>query len=280
VFAEIVHLDRFDDYGHHYWAYNVDWDAANEALAAREYEQAVELNSQHPWWWSRWINFLITTGQLARARGEWNRASAELGVSDCGPNDGVWWALHLWVVRLLLHRGQLDFARYVLGDVHEETRKKDLQFVALGHLLQFLDQADEEESVFPWCVSPDDWWVKPYPQLSFDLEVDNLPLKRWYPGRVAEIDDEAVWLIVGKGPESPGEPPTYGRVAIPRAQFDVACRDVSSSEIEPDRYLELAFYGDDDVIRIRCHPSAVQMDTNLPGFDPPNPRRYLDRGKA
>jgi hypothetical protein len=134
--------------------------------------------------------------------------------------------------------------------------------------------------VFPWCVSPEDWWTKPYPHLKFDLAVDSMPLKRWYPGRVVEVDDESVWLIVGKKPESPGASPTYGRVPIPRKQFDAACSDVPSSKIEPDRYLELAFYGDDDVLRIRCHPSAVQMDSNLPGFDPPDPRRYLNRGGA
>jgi tetratricopeptide (TPR) repeat protein len=248
VFEEVVRLDQVDDYGRHYWAYNVDWDAADEALAEREYKRAVELNPEHPWWWSRWINFLITTGKLAQARREWNRANTALDVRECGPNDRVWWALHLWVARLLLHRGQLEFGRYVLGDVHEEPRRKDPQFVAIGHLLQFLDQAEDEESVFPWCVSPDDWWTKPYPHLTFNLEVDNMPLKRWYPARVVEVDDEAVWLIVGKKPESSGASPTYGRVSIPRTQFDAACREVSSSKIEPDRYLELAFYGDDDVV--------------------------------
>lgn len=277
VFEEVVRLDHLDDYGHHYWAYNIDWEAADEALAEREYKRAVELNPEHPWWWSRWINFLITTGKLSHARSEWNRANTALGVRECDPDDRVWRALHLWVARLLLHRGQVEFARYVLSDVHEELRKKDPQFVALGHLLQFLDQAEDEESVFPWCVSPDHWWTSPYPHLTFDLELDGKPLKRWYPGRVVEVDEEAVWLIVGKKPESPEQFPTFGRIPIARQQFDSACRDAASSQIEPNRYLELAFYGDEDVLQIRCHPSMVQMDSNLPGFDPPDPRRYLSR---
>lgn len=280
VFKEVVKLDDFDDYGHHYWAYNVDWMAANEALAEREYKRALELNREHPWWWSRWINFLITTGNLAQARREWNKASVELNVRECGSTDRVWRALHLWVARLLLHRGQIEFARYVLGDVPEELRNYDPQFVALGKLLRFLDQVDDEESVFPWSVSPNQWWTKPYPNLVFDLEVDKRPLKRWHPGRVLTVDDRAVWLVVGKAPESAEASPTFGVVPMDRPRFDAACNDASAAEIEPDRYLELAFYGDDDVIRIRCHPSSVQMDSDLPGFDPPDPRRYLKRGHA
>ena len=198
----------------------------------------------------------------------WNRAHAALEVPDRGPADRVWWALHLWVARLLLHRGQVDFARFVITDIHPETRRQDVHFAAIGRLLQFLEQVDDGESVFPWSVPPETWWKSPYPHLPFPLELDGLPLKKWNPGRVLLVNEENVWLIVGKKPEAV-EGPRYGQVPIPRPFFDAACPAVSSLQLGSDRYLELAFYGDEEKLHLSAIPPQVEMDRDLPGFDPP-----------
>jgi tetratricopeptide (TPR) repeat protein len=78
VFEEALRLDDHDDYAHHYLAYNIDWLASDEDRADLEYKRAVELNRGHPWWWSRRINFLITTGRLNEARKNWHDATTSL----------------------------------------------------------------------------------------------------------------------------------------------------------------------------------------------------------
>lgn len=281
IFAQAVAIDDEDDYAHHYWAYNLDWEAADEDLSEREYREALRINRSHPWWWSRWINFLITTGRLAEARREWSQAHVALGVPDCDPQDRVWWALHLWVIRLLLHRGQTDFARFVLSDVPDQTRRHDAQFVALHRLLRFLEEVDAGDSVFPWSVPPDDWWtVTPF-RLGLTLERGDFHLHDWNPARVLDIDEANVRLVAAKRPVEHNPRPTYGTLIMPREEFDAASPDVKSSQLEIDRYLVLAHYRDteEEELVIACHPREAEMDRDLPGFDPPDPRRYLKRSR-
>ena len=273
VFEEAIRVDDQDDYAHHYLAYNIDWLARDEDRADREYKRAVELNSEHPWWWSRRINFLITTGRLNEARREWRDATTSLRPLVAQDSEHLFRALHLWVARLLLHRGQLDFADQVLASVPESIRRRDTQFQAMGRLSETLREAERGRGVFPWSIPPERWW-HPFPNLNFPSELNGEPLTQWNPARVESVDQESVWLIVGT--RADGEPPTYGHVAIPRASFDEASLDVKSGEIQPDRFLELAFYGPRGKLRIRSYPADVAMDDQLPGFDPPDPRRYLN----
>ena len=282
IFALAVAIDEEDDYAHHYWAYNLDWDAADQDISEREYREALRIHRAHPWWWSRWINFLITTGRLADARREWNQAHVALAVPDCGSQDRVWWALHLWVARLLLHRGQIDFARFVLSDVPEETRRHDAQFMALDRLLRFLEEVEAGDSVFPWSVPPDDWWtVTPF-RLGLTLERGGFHLHDWNPARVLEIDDRNVRLVAAQRPSKSNPRPVYGTLVVPRDVFDAASPDVKSSQLEVDRYLVLAHYRDtnEENLLIVCHPRVAELDRNLPGFDPPDPRRYLKRSRT
>lgn len=277
IFQRAAEVNDADDYAHHYWAYNVDWDATDADLVEREYGCAVELNPGHAWWWSRLINFLITTGRLMDARQAWNRAHTALDVPNRGPTDPVWWALHMWVARLLLHRGQVEFARFVLTDVPDETRTRDAYFVALWRLLQLLEEVDSGESVFPWTVPAEKRWTSSYPHLPLPLNFDGAPLIRWNPARVLEVDQDHVWLIVGRKLAGDESRPVFGRVSIPRRIFDAASPAVPSSKLEPDRYLELGFYGDQERLFVACYPPQVEMDKDLPGFDPPDPRRYLKK---
>ena len=52
VFRRAVQWDDQNDYGHHYLAYNIDWLANDPGLAEKEYRRALEVNPEHPWWWS------------------------------------------------------------------------------------------------------------------------------------------------------------------------------------------------------------------------------------
>jgi len=225
VFKKAILFDDDDDYAHHYLAFNLDWLALDEDRADHEYQRAVELNQEHPWWWSRRINFLITTGRLSEARKEWINATEALGLLSTEVSEPVYRALHLWVARLLLHRGQLDFTEQVLASIPESIRQRDTQFQALSRLLETLREAERGRGVFPWSVPPDRWW-HPFPNLSFPSEVNGEPLTQWNPARVEDVDEDNVWLIVGK--KNPDKLPTYGHLAIPRDRFDDASPDVKS----------------------------------------------------
>jgi tetratricopeptide (TPR) repeat protein len=272
VFEQAILIDDADDYAHHYLAYNLDWQAADEDRTDREYLRAVELNKEHPWWWSRRINFLITTGRLSDAKKSWSDAAEALGLVFAEESESVYRALNLWVARLLLHRGQLEFAQQVLASVPGPVRERDTQFRALDRLLETLREAERGRGVFPWSVLPDRWW-HPFPNLTFPPELNGEALMQWNPARVEDVDDENVWLIVGR--KRPGEAPTYGHLALPRDRFDGASPDVKSADLTANRFLELAFYGSQGTLQVRCHPVDVTMDRDLPGFDPPDTRRYL-----
>jgi tetratricopeptide (TPR) repeat protein len=106
VFRLAIQWDDHNDYAHHYLAYNVDWLANDPGLAETEYRRALEVNPEHPWWWSRWINFLITLGRAREAREEWARAVDVLRLVGGEGPETVYQSLHLSVARLLIHRAQ------------------------------------------------------------------------------------------------------------------------------------------------------------------------------
>src|SRR5207244_2489950 len=94
VFARAIELDDADDYAHHYLAFNTDRLAGDTALVEREYHKAIQLNPTHAWWWSRWINFLITVGRMSDARREWSVAIDELRATDGWERASVFHELH------------------------------------------------------------------------------------------------------------------------------------------------------------------------------------------
>ena len=72
-------------------------------------------------WRSRWINFLITRGRIPEAHAAWNAAIDALGLPDQDADPRVYESLHLWVARLLVHRGQIDFAEKILRGIPPEV---------------------------------------------------------------------------------------------------------------------------------------------------------------
>jgi len=141
AFERAVRWDPNDDYAHHYWAYNLDYDGIKPAEVEEHYQRARDLKSSRPlWWsrwitflitvygrttavrvkrlwWSRWITFLITRGRAAEARAAWGRAVEVLKLTSVRSSSWIYQDLHKWVIRLLLHRALLDFAEDVLRNV-------------------------------------------------------------------------------------------------------------------------------------------------------------------
>jgi len=274
VFRRAIRFDDLDDYAHHYLAYNLDCAASDRDLSRNEYLWAIDLNADHPWWWSRWINFLITTGRMLEAKQEWSRAMNALGTGGGRAANVIYEALHLWVARLLLHRVQLEFAEEVLEETPTELRTKHTGFRALDRLLEAMKIARNGRGVFPVNIAPNDYWR--HPHLEFPKKLDEKPLIQWNPARVDAVDERTVYLVVGKHEDETGKT-IYGHVELPVDRFDSASRDEKAHQITAGRLLELAFYGEEGVLLIRVHPDTPYTDPDLPLFDPPNPRRYLQK---
>jgi len=269
VFRQAIRWDDRNHYAHHYLAYNIDWLATDPALAESEYRRAIQLNPEHPWWWSRWINFLITLGRAREAREEWARAVEALQlVAGEGP-ETVYQSLHLSVARLLIHRAQLDFADAVLHETPVSLRRNDRRFGALDNLLAALREAERARSLFPLKVTFNDRWTDK-PHLDFPRKQD---IVKWFPAQVDAVSDETIRLVMGKLADD-GQRVEYGHVELQRSRFDAAAMDEPSRELAPGRFLELAFYGAEETLRIRSHPDQPWESPDLPPIDP-EPRRYL-----
>ena len=135
----------------------------------------------------------------------------------------VYRSLHSWVAALLLHRGQIDFARQLLDHVPADVRREHRGFVALAEKLAAMEEARRGRGVFPMSVPSSQHWRKS-PHLDFPPQVEGKDLRTWYPARVEAVSEQGVTLIVGKPPDG-GSPPTYGRIDLPSMRFDAATLD-------------------------------------------------------
>lgn len=273
IFRQTVELDPTDDYAHHYRAFNLDWIAVDQSTIEGEYQQAISLNSRHPWWHSRWINYLITIGRTTDARSAFANATEALQEAMESRPEYVYRSLHSWVAALLLHRAQLDFARQILDRVPVEVRRDHRGFVALEEKLAALEEARRGRGVFPLSVPASQHWRKS-PHLDFPPQVEGKDLRTWNPARVEAVSEQGVQLVVGKPPEG-GAPPTYGRINLSSEDYNAANLDEPAADLRPGRFLELAFYGDEGVMRIRSHPQTAWEDPDLPYLNPPDTFRYL-----
>lgn len=199
AYERALEYNEHDAYARHYIAHNLDIIAADPARAEQEYVAARDLDPKHAWYHSRYVRFLITTVWMKEAREAWEQAFDALG-SSLGPLE--YKELHGEVARLLLHRGELEFAREVLEDVPEETRGS-AWWRALMRLLVYLEEERDERLVFPPNVPLEERWDRPHlvPEEAVHL------VKAWRPGRVVDRDERDVHIRVatrdaGGGKES------------------------------------------------------------------------------
>ena len=271
VFDIAIHEDSRDDYGHHYKAYNLDYIAKDEPSSELHYKMAVRLNPVHPWYWSRWINFLITTGRMKEAREEWVTAGNALSAPD-NCDDETFSHLHFWVAQLLIHRAQLDFAKQMLDEVPSRVRRNRSQFIELDQLLDSLLIARDERAVFPTYVVPDEYWSA-YPHLNQPLQWNGRSLTSFYSARVEEWREKDVDLVVGKKEDCDIR---YGRVTFTQEEFKEALEGFDWDNHKEIRFVELCFYGGENKLRIDVYPAQSPNRSSLPNLDPPNPNRYLE----
>ena len=272
VFERSLGWDEDNDYAQHYLAFNLDIQGREPQRVERHYQLAVELDRLNTWWRTRWVNYLVTRGRMVQARQAWNDALDSLGLPDPEAPAWIYENLHIWVARLLLHRGQLDFAQEVLGGIPCSVREEHFGLRALARTLARLVEVRDARAVFPLTIAADDWWKGPH--LSARRTFRGAQLERWLPGRVDRIDEDGVHLAVAIPPPEAGEHPAYGFIDFSVADFDRYSRDERAAELEPGRFVEVAYYLGVAEPIIRVHAERAWEDGVLPPLFP-DPVRYM-----
>ncbi len=269
VFDQAVRMDGSDDYAHHYLAYNLDRLGREPERVEGHYRGAIELNSTHPWWRARLVQFLLTRGRTTAARNEWDRSLDELGAGERTDDVGFYETLHGWVADVALRRAQLPFADSVLAEVPPSVRTRSAQITALIHRLRALQLAQTDGAYVPASYLEKDWWKKgPFLLSRRIAEPQDMRIRRWLAGRVERVDDHQIELRVREIDPTISEPPPASTLDLSTSKFDTLTRDEQASELEPGRFVEVGLYSDEkgEQMRqlIRVHAVREWSDEALP----------------
>lgn len=275
VFERALKWDDRDDYAHHYLAFNYDAQGRDPDKVEQHYRKALALNPDQDWWHSRLISFLVTRGRIDDAREAWNDALDTLAGGESVPSE-LYEELHLWVARLLLHRGELDFAGEVLKDIPGGVRERVPEIHALIRRLRALTQSAEYGSVVPGYLADRQWWKEP--RLLPTTVFDGKRLMRWLAGRVESVARHQIVIVaveVDAGAKLPGE---VVRTSVSFDEFDRWSGDeIEASMVRPGTFLELGLYsggGNKTEMLKRLHPRDEWQDPELPWLEH-DPARYL-----
>lgn len=277
TFARSLEWDRDDDYAHHYLAFNLDIQGRQAAEVDEHYRSAITLARRHPWWHSRYVSFLVTRGRTHDARRAWDDALDALRLPDPNADADVYEELHMWVARLLVHRGELDFAREVLSGIPESVRDASFGLAAIHRRLAALLEARRMGAVVPGPYLEEGWWK----QGPFRLErrFDGLKLIRWMAARVEAVDPAKKKLHLRVATIETGKDlrPEIGTAEMSFAEFDKLSRDQRAGELAAGRFLELGVFsggkrGTKQYARV--HPEGAWSPHDLPPLHP-DPARYL-----
>lgn len=268
VFKVALTWDPRNAYAAHYRAFNLDSLAGTPGSAVdpheveRLYRQAVKERPEHPWFRARLINFLVAEARIDEAWTEWLLANEAIGPD---PPEYVYFGLHLHVARNLLYRGELEHAESVLRALPLEL-VSDERFAVIKERVAALREARDNGSYVPAPYLKPGWWR--WPKL-----VPERGLSRWLAARVSGVSADAVELDVAD--IAPGVRPVYGGLELPLDALAAWWRGPGElSTLEPGDFVEIGFYGDDDVAEALAfrHPRIRWPDLARPNEDPD---RYL-----
>ncbi|MCA9031196.1 MAG: tetratricopeptide repeat protein, partial [Planctomycetaceae bacterium] len=278
VFRLALSLDADNAYSHHYLAFNLDWNAEAADEVETHYKKAIELQPEHPWWWSRWISYLATRGRFKAAGNQWREALDALSVTEDATPNWVYMSLHRWVARWMLHWSNLDLAENVLRSI-PSSLEDDASISRLNDLLVAMRYAEKDRAVFPLSVPASEWWT-PRPHTDLPNEADNLRLSHWYPARVQHIDDNGVvFLLYAEPPTCSDVEPVFRERELSRDEVQVAAHEFDSQTLHEGSFIELGYYGDNAMLKIGMHAEGTLNDPDLIPLVPP-PDRWYDRAVA
>lgn len=186
AYERALEYDDEDAYAHHYLAFNLDVPGLDAPRVYCEYARARQLQSEHVWYHSRLVTFLITVGRVLDAEDAWAEALGDLTIDESG---AVYQELHRNVAALLLHRGELKFAAKVLKSVPRAAQATCDWYRPLEQRLQLLEEAATDRSVFPPAVRISERWDGPHLLRS---NADRAKVAAWMPGRITSVDDESL----------------------------------------------------------------------------------------
>lgn len=277
-FRSSVQWEHSNAYAHHYWAFNLDVQAEGTTEVEEHYPKAIELEPHTPWWHSRWICYLITRGQARAAERAWDEALDALALAPPGGNAPAYAyeGLHVWVARLLLHRGQLDFAERVLESIPADVRESHVGLRALKRRLGVLLESRKRHAFLPGPLLHPNWW-KERPAL-LQLQ-DRGKLVRWIAARVDEVDlqDRVLRLDGAEVVVDRNEEPAIRALEVTFKEFDRWNPDEAARSLSAGRFLEVGVYAvgrKGAQTRARVHPQRAWIDDDLPPLFP-DPTRWL-----
>jgi tetratricopeptide (TPR) repeat protein len=264
-----------DAYAHHYLAYNLDVLAKDPQRVEREFREAILHRRDHVWYRGRFINFLLVRGRIREAHEEWERALAELLPSGPSTDARLYRELHGETARLLLHRGQLEFAAEVLEDVPRAMLAELSWYRALRRLYERLRAAALDEEVFPPHLAEEKRWQGPH---LLHLESDKQRIEEWMPGRISAADEEGVHIRVARA--SPGGAVEFLWCDLDIEEYRQLARDLREREglLPAGTFVEvIKLRGEEEFLK--SYPATPFEDRDLPALYPP-PDRYLRRVPA
>lgn len=265
-----LRYDEDDAYAHHYKAFNLDIDGLRPDEVERHYRRAIERDPTHVWYHGRYICFLITRGRARDARAAWSEAMAALALAGAFNYRWGYEELHKPVARLLLHRGQLDFAEEVLHDITEPRTKSFDWCRALSRQLETMRAAARGEVVFPPMIAPEDRWCGPHLVEDDDTRAR---VESWTPGRVDHLEGDK---LVIRFAQRDGDAVRYGWREMSGADFRARSNYPRSLPIPAGTFVEMVVLkAPEEEVVLRYNRQLADM--KLPKIVP-HPERYLRRG--
>jgi tetratricopeptide (TPR) repeat protein len=191
-----VLLDRVaddDNYGQHYYAWNLDKAGGDPLEAERFYRKAVEGDPTNPWWNSRLVSFLTARGRFESALLAWS-ASLDAVDPEGSRSGGDWlpYHLHKHVIKAGLESGDLELAQAALRAVRAPACDDEVFRWLDAEVKAFREVRRLGEALFPATESVLDWWQ---PRLLRARQ--NETLSDWRAGRVLKILDSDVHVALG-----------------------------------------------------------------------------------
>jgi len=276
VFGRAIAWDDRDDYAHHYRAYNLDVLGRDAPEVEKDFRRAIEIRPLNSWWHSRYVSFLVTRGRLDDAHNAWDRALDALGLPDESADARVYSDMHVWVARLLLHRGQLEFASDVLEGIPASVRAREPGLRAIARRLEAFLEARRTGAFVPGPQLKADWWVEGpfllHPQLR------DKKLAKWIAARVDSVHEGMLYLRAAVVELGSKGPPSYEELSIPFTRFDSWNPDEQAAKLSAGRFVEIGFYGKapKSPMAARVHRDRPWDDQDLPPLFP-DPTRYIRR---
>jgi tetratricopeptide (TPR) repeat protein len=257
VYKALLADDPEDAYSRHYLAWNLDQSGAEGQAAWQEYQEAIRLEPDNPWYNSRFITFLRDNGFRREAHEAWERAVLHVLPGKWAARMRLPEEFHSWIVRSSLDVGDLELARKVLATLTPQDMKTCSRLQKLQEELQQYEEIEAlGEPVYPSSVKIVERWKKPL----LLPEVIVVPrsrrgaprerrLRDWYPGRVEAIDGNVVTLVLAE--------PGTKRLFTVEVEQEKLVQAASYEGPKVGRFLEYGEY-EGQVAHVRYHPLRAQ----------------------